>query len=118
MRNTKFHLTNGLIATIDPNNKYLQCRGEDLFEFAGIIPSFISNDINFTFQEECEKNYMFGLMEMEGGVVKDDNSYVYPEDPTLHPIVQFTKNDEVMNIYEYGIVSFVRDGKSFVCRMD
>lgn len=103
---------------VDPNNKFPGVDSQNLLGFCGLIPGWIRDDPTLSFQEQVIGSYGLPAPEMTGGVLDADGCYRYPDDPPLHPIVKWQRGEEVMYMYDLAIVSFVKDGVTFVTRVD
>lgn len=107
---------------IDPTNNCSNKTLSYLGDLLGILPDWVrscpeSEDL-VPYLSEC---YGFGaLLGMEGGVIKEDGVYTYPDDPDLYPLISMEREQETVFIYYYGIVGIVyKDVRSaFVTRMD
>ena len=93
----------------------------DIAQECGIIINWcINRDPGDSFHETLDKRYRYGMYEMKGGTISEEGVHSYPEDPDLYPLCEVRQDDEVVWVYEYGIVcikNLITD-KTFVCRMD
>jgi hypothetical protein len=90
-------------------------------ENIGMIPDFLSFHDPRKAAEQFNERYAHGGgwhpqpgYEMDGdGVLK------YPGDPSFHPLAAIPFREEIIMIYDAGIVAIVQPDHSFeVCRMD
>jgi hypothetical protein len=104
----------------DPLNKYQEISTYALLEACGIIPYWIAScDPKQSLKEVLLANYDYYSGEMTGGTLYPNGRYDYPEDPSLFPLVSFTKDSEVCFIYQYGMVGIsTSNGETWVTRMD
>lgn len=103
---------------IDPLNRFMDVDPQRLIEACGLIPHWIDVTNEDSFQKQIDDNYGFGLYEMNGGEVGEDGVYRYPEDPDLYPYLKWERDGEVAYMYSHAIMSFVKDGRVFVTRVD
>ena len=110
---------NSYKVTLDPTGQYTFKgveRGRIIVSL-GIIPHWITNEER-SFQEQVTESYGFPVYEMTGGTVDKDGNYVYPEDPVLAPLCKWERDGEVAYMYESAIMAFVKDGNTFITRVD
>lgn len=116
----------GCIIAIDPLDKFKDLPPEHLYECCGLLTSIFCTSEGETFKERGENGYQFGTNwskcgEPGNASITKDGVYSYPEDPDLYPIAEFTKNDDNVWIYQYGMVVVPdpdRKGMFLTCRMD
>jgi len=113
---------------IDPHNHWPDINHRELYEWTGFLPAWFISYSFFPDKEEgggvkdfMDKAYGFGLHEMTGGSVTEDDIHQYPEDPDMYPIITLeATNGSQMIQWEHGIVAF-RDSTEdewFITRMD
>jgi len=107
-----------IVPFIDPNSKFPNVSPIHLLELCGLIPAWVSDDPELSFQEQVIGSYGFPAQAITGSVVDADGTYRYPGDPLLHPIAKWQRGGEVMYMYEYAVVAFIKDGVTFVTRVD
>lgn len=94
----------------------------DPMEVLGIPPHWALNPefFHLPLKEALEIQYGFGsLIEIEGGSVTADGTYLYPGDPPLKPLIEIGRGDETYYQYDYAIIAIVqKSGETFVTRMD
>jgi hypothetical protein len=103
---------------VDPTDHFSDVEPEYLVDACGLIPYWIDVTTEDSFQKQVDDNYGFGLFEMKGGEVDANGVYRYPEDPDLFPLVKWERDGEVAYMYQYAIMSFIKDGEVFVTRVD
>jgi len=106
--------------TYDPTGYYrkAKCISTDTIKaHLGIIPYWITTD-DLSFQEQVTESYGFPVFEMTGGSIDIEGNYSYPEDPTLRPLCKWERNGEVAYMYESAIMAFIKDGVTFITRVD
>lgn len=92
----------------DPNSAFGEFDLDDLREYAGLIPYWFSNTDHLTAKGVIDRGYAksggaFCLW--QGGHI--DGIGVYTNDagdPPLNPVVATSHGDELVYIYEYGLV--------------
>ena len=103
------------------NNPAL-CQFHDPMDVLGLPPHWALNPFFFhmPLKEALEIQYGFGsLIEMNGGTVTDEGTYLYPDDPPLEPLIKIERGDETYYQYDYAIIAIVqKSGETFVTRMD
>ncbi len=104
--------------TIDPTNSFTDVDPQRLIEACGLIPYWVDVTDERSFRQQVDDNYGFGLYEMSGGTVDGEGVYRYPEDPDLLPYLKWERDGEVAYMYSHAIMAFVKDGVTFVTRVD
>ena len=112
-------------AAIDPHDMW-PSSPEDVFSWCGFLPNWVTeygqaNHLTMTLKQHLDNCYGFGLYEMKGGKVEDDGSYTYPDDPTLHPLIQIELEGGAEFLqWEHGICAMRQSATEdwFVTRMD
>jgi hypothetical protein len=89
----------------------------------GTLPGMLDPENPEPAARQFNHNYAHGggWRPQPGFTLADDFSLKYPGDPWLHPFAQihFRDEQELIFVYEYGIVCIVQPDRSFeVCRMD
>jgi len=106
---------------LDPTDSY-DVDGYMLEELLGMLPYWVKETPEDEgLRESLEAKYGMGaLFDMKGGVVKEDGTYCYPEDPNLAPYCKCERRNETYFQYDYGIIAIVyKDGReTFVSRLD
>ena len=106
--------------TVDPHNKFNHVPSEIMLEQCGLLLHWLEHGPQEFLKDRLISAYVFYVGPMEGGTLRVDGTYIYPQDPDLYPIVSFEVADEICFIYEYGIVGVFNksDGSTWVTRMD
>ena len=100
---------------IDPNNVYPDHRASVIFESLGLIPHFfMSAATEYDILDAMCQEYGFGRHEFNGFSIAEDGTLSYPGDPDLHPLAKFTRDDDVVYQYNYGIINV----NGIIVRMD
>lgn len=106
----------------DPLGAYANVSPYTLQDLAGFLPGWAANPdyMDKPIREAMDIQYDFGLHQFDPdkSSVDERGVYRYPGDPDMSPVLKITRGDEVMYVYEYGIVAFVNDAETFVTRMD
>ena len=93
----------------------------------GIVPVFVDDAYKAAGEdatvEEMHKGttgaYQWYIGDMEGGTINDEGVYQYPEDPDLHPLVEWSLDSGTkVYMYQYAIVAFTDGETTKVTRMD
>ena len=111
---------NSYKVTLDPTGHYTFKMGVSrprIINSLGFILHWIANEER-SFQEQVTESYGFPVFEMKGGTVDSDGKYSYPEDPVLAPLCKWERDGEVAYMYEYAIMAFIKDGKTFMTRVN
>lgn len=106
---------------IDPTGHYPDINPSRLLGACGVIPMWVAADRSpdNTIFDILEREYQFPLFEMHGSTITNEGVHQYPEDPDLYPLIQLTRGEEVMYVYQYAITAIVSpDGSTFVVRID
>lgn len=103
---------------IDPTDSFIHVEPERLVDACGFIPYWIDVTDERSFQQQVDDNYGFGLSEFNGAKVSGDGTYAYPDDPPLKPYLKWERPGEVAYMYAHAMMSFIKDGKTFVTRVD
>jgi hypothetical protein len=93
---------------IDPDDHF-DVPGEELIEQLGLVPTICAEALmepEAPLEEALEKAYGFPLHYSSNGIVASDNTYSYPGDPTLYPMVIYISAGKQINCYEHGITAF------------
>lgn len=109
------------VINVDPTEHYTKDTPDHLMDCCGLIPWWFNNaDESFSAEEIINQNYIipFSSHLMEGFEVTEDHILKYPEDPDLHPYVDFEHNNSTVRIYPYGITSITTDGETKITRLD
>lgn len=114
--------------TYDPCGKFPTATPERLFDACGLIPGFVMQALyreSSTPQEVFDymtEAYGFGAYPIEGGLLMDDGSYFYPDDPAVYPYVMITFDEAQIEviILQHAMVAIRRVGNTdaIVTRMD
>ena len=113
---------------LDPHDQYLKnVTPDQLVEALGLIPSFIE-EISRNTQPDANLDldlaqaYGFPMPPMEGGAVRLDGVYTYPDDPPLVPMCCYLLSEYgnlLVYQYQYGITAVQQPDKTFITyRMD
>ena len=115
---------------VDPTG-YFETKGATkprLIEALGIVPAFVAEAATHgtpseatprSVLDDMAKAYGFYMGDMEGGVVTPEGIYQYPEDPDLHPLIQWTLDDSVViYMYEHAIIALTDGERTIITRMD
>ena len=105
---------NSVSCVIDPTDHFSELDPVRLLEACAPIPYWIDVNASPSFQEQVDTKYCFGLFEIKGGTIDENGVYHYPEDPPLYPLAKW----EVAYMYQHAIISFIKDGETFVTRVD
>lgn len=105
---------------VDPTDHYTDVDPNKLVEAGGLIVAWIDVTDPTPFQEQVLRNYPFGMYEFEDSTVDEDGVYTdkYPEDPPMHPILKWERDGETAYMYQSAFMSFIKDGVTFVTRVD
>lgn len=106
--------------TTDPLEHYGVSRKE-IEAICGIIPFWVKNVtyLGLPLYVALNKQYQFGLYNLQGGEVSPDGIFSYPEDPDLYPYCKIIRDDETFYQYPMAICAIVqKDGSTFITRMD
>lgn len=107
---------------IDPTSGFDPSKKDEILQSLGLIPTFINNRNvpDYGFKTAFEKEYSFGIHEIEGGNVDENGTFSYPGDPKLQPLAVYRSSKESCYQYLYGIIAIVNNstGDTFVTRMD
>ncbi len=72
-----------------------------------------------TARQVLERNYLFGITEIKGCRVDDKGCLHYPGDPVIKPRMRMSWEDELVYLYDSGIVAITDfTGSLFVTRVD
>jgi len=92
-------------------------------EYAGFLPMFLDLADPDPAAKQIDKNYQHGGGWSAYGAGKwahkGDHAIKYPGDPVMKPYVEMEIRDEVVCVYDYGLVAiFQLDGTFEVSRCD
>lgn len=103
---------------VDPTNSFAGVPVNRLVDACGFIPYWIDVTDERSFQQQIDDNYGFGLFEIHGSKIAEDGTYIYPNDPDLKPYLKWERPGETAYMYAHALMSFIKDGKTFVTRVD
>ncbi len=95
---------------------------QQLINACGLLPAFAINAAyaELPLKGAMEAQYPYGLIELQDALVEPDGVFKYDGDPDQHPLVMVERGDEILYIYEHGMVAFVNpvEKTTYVTRMD
>lgn len=103
---------------VDPTDSFIHVSPRRLIEACGLIPYWIDVTDERSFQQQVDDAYGFGLYPFTGSMIKADGTHTYPEDPEMKPYIKWEREGEVAYMYAHAIMAFIRDGQTFVTRVD
>lgn len=108
---------------IDPRNKHSNVTREDMLSMLGFIPYWLNPADPRPAKEQLEEKYGLGpLFDMKATIVNGvyHSESAEDDDDPLWPLAEIPLHDDVIYIYEYGIVGIVntQTGETFTTRMD
>lgn len=107
---------------IDPHGFYAPkgIQADEIFISLGYLPGWVLNKEYFhlPLKEAMDTQYPFGLYETPGATLDEQECFVYPGDPSLHPLIRIERGDEVFLQYEHALVAFKGPSSTFITRMD
>ena len=118
--------TSHLIGTLDPNEEFMDVDKSRLVEAMGVLPSWVVSSFEHgcrdipAMKEELARNYGFGELYPMQGEIDEIGTYLYPEDPPMHPLASMSCDNITVYFWKHamlGIVDFDTEEK-FVTRMD
>ncbi len=104
--------------TTDPLNKFADVPTHRLVEACGLLLPWLIAGEEETLRDRLINKYRFYNGPMWGGTISEDGVYQYPEDEPMHPLVKIETKNEKCFIYKYGIVGTLKEGVSWITRMD
>jgi hypothetical protein len=90
-------------------------------DHVGLIPYWLSEDNPAPARQQLDDNYRHGggWRPMRNFRLTPGNALRYPGDPPLLPLAEMHLRDELILVYEYGIVAIIQPDRSFeAARMD
>lgn len=123
MRSKLYHLENGYVLHMDPNDSYPNASDEELLQSTGFLMQWAQDyaENHPKGSDVSLKDYMldcYGMHmgEFEGKCVGYKFISNYEEDEDLNALVEFKYGDQCFTMYPYSIVHFGAD--NYITRMD
>ena len=109
----------------DPMNQWDTTKPDEILDWCGFLPMWVVDyghtPVADTIKEHLAIRYGFPVHEMQGGEVKADHIYHYPQDPPLNPLLTMHLHNGAEFIqWQYGMCA-MRDSQEadwYVTRMD